>query len=119
MNPFTAFWLIMGSIIPLQAFLIITFKLSLTNFCHTHPGAPQICHNFTLRGVGDQELPDLSLLASVSSDKGQQSLLPGTLVPLAGHIGLKVIQATNFNKNKVWITGKFQLSLINEPNTSL
>ena len=56
----SAFQLITRSIVPLQAFLIIIPKLSLTTFCHAHPGMPQICHNFTIRGVGDQELPDLT-----------------------------------------------------------
>ena len=80
---------------------------------------PQICHNFTMRGVGNQELPDLSPLASVSSDKGAQSLLPDTLVLLARLIGLIVMQAMEFDKNKVWITGKCQWSLINEQNISV
>ena len=42
-------------------------------------------------------------LASVSSDKGWQSLLPGTLVLLVGSIGLMVTQTTEVNKNKDWI----------------
>ena len=45
-------------------------------------------------------------LASVISNKGWQSLSPGTLVLLAGPIGLMVTQATEFNKNKVWIAGR-------------
>ena len=36
----SAFQLITRSIIPLQAFLIITFKLSLTDFCCAHPETP-------------------------------------------------------------------------------
>ena len=55
----------------------------------------------------------------VGSNKGWQSLLPGTLVLLAGPIGLMDTQATKFNKNKVWITGRCQLRLINKPNASL
>ena len=38
--------------------------------------------------------------ASVSSDKEWQSLLPGTLVLLAGPIGLMVTQTTEFEKPK-------------------
>ena len=55
-------------------------------------------------GVGDQELPDPSSSASVSSDKGRQSLPPGTLALLAGPIGLMLTQTTEVNKNKGWIT---------------
>ena len=58
-------------------------------------------------------------LAFVSSDKEWWSLSPGTLVLLVGPIGLMVIQATKFDKNKVCLTGNHQLSLINEPNISL
>ena len=65
-----------------------------------------ICHSITMRWVGNQELTNLSPLASVSTNKGWQSLSPGTLVLLARPIGLIVTQATKFNKNKVWITGK-------------
>ena len=57
-------------------------------------------------------------LASVSSDKGQQSLSPGTLVLLAGPVGLMVTQATEFNKNKVWIAERCWSRLISKPNTS-
>ena len=72
-----------------------------------------------MRGVGDQELPDPLPLASVGSNKGQQSLPPGTLVLLAGPVGLMVTQATKFNKNKVWITRRCQSRVISELNTSL
>ena len=37
-------------------------------------------------------------LAFVTSNKGQQSLLSGTLAPLAEPIGLMATQATEFNK---------------------
>ena len=39
-------------------------------------------------------------LASFSSNKGQQSLLPGTLVLLAGPIGLMVTQTTKLKKKQ-------------------
>ena len=39
--------------------------------------------------------------ASVSFDKGWQSLLPGTLALLAGPIGLMVTQKIEFEKTKV------------------
>ena len=39
-------------------------------------------------------------LASVSSDEGWQSLSSGTLVLLAGPIGLMATQGTKFNKTK-------------------
>ena len=42
----------------------------------------------------------LSPLASIGSDKGQQSLSPGTLVLLAGSVGLMVTQATKFEKKQ-------------------
>ena len=42
-------------------------------------------------------MPSLPL-ASIGSDKVQQSLSPGTLVPIAEHIGLITTQATEFNK---------------------
>ena len=58
-------------------------------------------------------------LASVSSNKGWQSLSPGTLVLLAEPVGLMATQVIKFNKNKVQIAGKCQLRLINKPNTSL
>ena len=88
-------------ITPLQVFLIITFKLSLTNFCCAHPGMPHICHNFTLRGAGTRNSLIPLPLVSVSSDEGWQFLLPGTLVLLAGPIGLMVTQTTEVNKIKV------------------
>ena len=44
--------------------------------------------------------------ASVRCDKGWQSLLPGTLVLLAGPIGLVVTQTTEVNENKAWIGGR-------------
>ena len=113
------FQLITRSIIALQAFFIITFKLSLTTFCHTHPGTPQISHTFTLRGSGDQKFPDLSSSASVDSDKGWQSMSPGILVLFTGPVGLMVTQPTKFNKNKVQITEKHWSRLIGKPNTSL
>ena len=68
-----------------------------------------ICHNFSMRGVGDQELSDLSSSASVGSDKGRQSLSPGTLALLAGLIGLMVTETTKVNKNKGWITERHQI----------
>ena len=65
----SAFWLITRSIVPLQAFLIITFKLSLTAFCWAHPGMPQICHTLTIRGWGIRNSLISLPLVPVSSDK--------------------------------------------------
>ena len=62
----------------------------------------------------------ISLLpASVSSNKKWQSLSQGTLVLLAGPIGLMATQETKFNKNKVQIAGRHQSRLISKLNTSL
>ena len=83
----SALGLITRSFMPLQDFLITTFNLSLIDLCQTHPGMPQICHNFTLRGGTRYSLISLPP-ASVSCDKGWQSLLPGTPVLLAGLFGL-------------------------------
>ena len=58
-------------------------------------------------------------LASVGSDKGWQSLPPGTLVLLAGPIGLMVTQTAKANKNKDWITGRCRLRVASKLNTSL
>ena len=80
---------------------MITLKLSLTTFCWAHPGTPQICHT-----SGGWEIRN-SLLSlppvPISSDTVQQSLLPGTVVLIAEHIGLMATQATKFNKNRVQI----------------
>ena len=56
------------------------------------------------------------LLASVGPTKGQKSLPPGTLVCLAGHIGLMVTQTTEVNKNKGWIAGRCQSRVISKLN---
>ena len=97
----SAFQLITGPIVLLQAFLIITFKLSLTDCYHTHPETPKICYNFNKRGVGDQELPETYSSASVGSKIGWESLPSGSLALLAGPVGLMVTQTTKFNKIKV------------------
>ena len=87
----------------LQAFLMITFKLSLTAFCWPTQG-----HNksvtLTMKEWGIRNSLICLPLASISSDKVQQSLSPGTLVLIAEHIGLMATQATKFNKNRVQIT---------------
>ena len=57
---------------------------------------------FYMRG-GAQELPDLSPLASADTNKGWQSLSTGTLVLLAGGIGLVVTQATKFSRDGIWL----------------
>ena len=83
---------------------MIIFKLPLPDSCHVHQGMPQICHNFTKIGVGHQGLPDPYSSASVSIDKGWQSLPLDTLALLAGLIGLMVMQATEVGKNKSWVS---------------
>ena len=95
----SAFWLVTRSIIPFQAFLIKTFKLSLTTFCCAHQGMPQICHTFTMRRWGIRNSLISLCLASIGSDKVQWSLSPGTLVLSAGPIGLMATHAPEFNKN--------------------
>ena len=65
---------------------------------------PQICHNLTKIGLGDQGLPDPYSSASVGTDEGWQSLPLGPLALLAGPIGLMVTQTTEVNKNKRWVT---------------
>ena len=67
----SAFWLTTRSIVPLQAFLMITFKVSLTAFCCAHPGMPKFCHTLTMRGWGIKNCLISLLLASISSDKVQ------------------------------------------------
>ena len=57
-------------------------------------------------------------LASVGSNKGWQSLLPGTLDLLARPVGLMVTQASELNKNEVWIAGRWKLRVISKLNTS-
>ena len=56
-------------------------------------------------------------LASIGSNKVQQSLSPGTLVLVAEHISLMATQAIKFNKNRVQITQRHQSQLISKPNT--
>ena len=58
-------------------------------------------------------------LASVSSDEGWQSLPTGTLVLIAGPVGLMATQTTELKKNKSWIAGRCQSRVISELNTSL
>ena len=94
----SAFQLITGSIIPLQAFLMIIFKLPLTAFCWAHPRTPQICHTHIMREWGIRNPLISFTLASVGSERVQQSLSPGALVLIAEHIGLMATQATKFNK---------------------
>ena len=60
---------------------------------------PQICHNSTKIGLGNQGLPDPYSLVSEGTDKGWQSLPLGTLALLAGPIGLMVMQTTEVEKN--------------------
>ena len=62
-----------------------------------------ICYTLTMRRWGIRNSLMSLPVASVSSDKVQQSLSPGTLVLLAEHIGLMATQATEFNKNRVQI----------------
>ena len=76
----SALWLITGSILPLQAFMMIMCKLSLTTSCHVHSGMPQICHTFTMRGWGIRNSLISLPLASIGSDKVWQSFSLGTLV---------------------------------------
>ena len=78
-----------------------------------------ISHSFTKRGVGNQELPDPSSSVSVSSDKGRQSLPPGTLALLAGPIALMVTQTSKVTKTKGWITERCQSRVISKVNTFL
>ena len=52
--------------------------------------------------------------ASAGSDKGQQSLPPGTLALLAGPIGLMVTPTTEVNHNKGWIIERHQLRVISK-----
>ena len=60
-----------------------------------HPEIPQNCHS----AGRDQVLPNPYLLASISTDKVQQSLLSGTPVFLAGHFNLMVTQISKVDKN--------------------
>ena len=85
---------------------MIMFKLSLTVFCHAHPGTPQMCHTLTMRRCRIRNSLISLPLASISSDKVQWSWSPGSLLLLAGPIGLMATPATKFNKNKVWIAGR-------------
>ena len=57
-------------------------------------------HTLTMRS-GGSGTPCSPPLASIGSDKVQQSLSPGTLVFITEHIGLMATQATKFNKR--WI----------------
>ena len=98
-----------------SAFQLLTERLVV----QAHQWMPQICPTFTMRGWGIRDSLISLPLASVSSDKGWQSLSPGTLVLLAGPIGLMATQATELNKNKVWIAGRCQSRLISRPNTYL
>ena len=115
----SAFWLITRSIVPLQTFLIITFKLSLTNFCLPTQGCHISVTTLLWEGVGIQGLPDTSYSASVSSNKGRQSLPPGTLALLTGPTDLMVTQTTKVNKNKGWSTKRHLSRVCSELNTSL
>ena len=69
--------------------------------------------------MGNQELPETYSSASEGSDKGWQSLPPGTVALLAGPIGVIVTQTTEVNINKSWITERCQSRVINELKKSL
>ena len=114
----SGFQLITRSIIPLQAFLIITFNLSLTTFSLCPPrDAANLSRTFTMRGWGIGNSLISLPLASIGSNQVQQSLSPGTLVLTAEHIGLMATQATGFNRNRVRIAQRCQSWLISKPNT--
>ena len=54
-----------------------------------------MCHG----AEGDWVLPNLYLLASISTDKVWQSLLLGTPISVAWHINLMITQAKKVDKN--------------------
>ena len=99
-----------------SAFWLLTKRLVV----QAHPGTPQIHHtlHYEREWATKNSLIPLPL-PSVDSDKGWQSLSPGTLVLLAGPIGLMVTQTTKVNENKDWIIGRCQSRVISKLNISL